>query len=45
MLLAIAIAIYFQKFVMRRNYAKTVSNSHLSISSAFCVVDFSVACP
>ncbi|WP_335123373.1 hypothetical protein [Nostoc sp.] len=44
MLLAIAIGHLFPEFVMRSNYAKTVSNSHLSISSAFCVVDFSVTC-
>ncbi|MEH2106855.1 MAG: hypothetical protein V7K43_11580 [Nostoc sp.] len=44
MLLAIVIGCLFPEFIMRGTYAKTLSNSHLSIFSAISVVGFSVAC-
>lgn len=42
MLLAIVISRLFPKFLMRKVYAKTSYNSHLSISSTSCVVGISV---
>lgn len=40
MLLAIVIVRLFPELIIRRTYAKTLSNSHLSISSAISVAVF-----
>ena len=44
MLLAIVIGRLFPEVIIRRTYAKTLSNSHLSVSSAFLVYGWFFGC-